>query len=85
MFNVDGPFVLIKGINDLKECTAKNSISLFTLTGEGSPYFQSQRLAGYKSSVFGRSLVPEKENAYTTDFFQHVIFIRGSAALKKLK
>jgi hypothetical protein len=85
MFNVDGPFVLVKGINDLKKVTEEKSISLFSLNEPNSPFQNNQRLAGYKSTLFGENLLPNSAHQKTVDLFQYVIFIRGSGALTAFK
>ena len=44
--NMNGPFILVKGINDLKAISQPNSISLYHLDAENSPYRKTQNLAG---------------------------------------
>ncbi|WPC10549.1 hypothetical protein LEQ03_03970 [Riemerella anatipestifer] len=82
--NADGPFQLVKGINDLKELSKPNSITLFKLNSEDSPYLQSQHLISVKSRVFGENIVPKK-GTFTTDYFQYVFLLKNSKALTKLK
>ncbi len=84
LFNLDGPFVLAKGIKDLKEVTTENTMTLFNLNKTDSPYRNSQKLAGMKVNLFGEDLLPNNENQKTTDFFQYVILLRNSKALTKL-
>jgi hypothetical protein len=84
LFNLDGPFVLAKGIKDLKEVTTENTITLFNLNKKDSPYRNNQRLASMKVNLFGDDLIPNNINQKTTDFFQYVILIRNSKALTKL-
>ncbi len=84
LFNLDGPFVLVSGIKDLKEVSNKNTITVFSLNNTDSPYRHSQKLAGVKAKLFGNDVLPNNENQTTTDFFQYVILIRNSKALTKL-
>lgn len=81
--NADGPVMLVKGINDLKKLSQPNSISLFKLNGQKSPYFTSQDLITVKSRIFGENITPANTN-YTTDYFQYVFLLRNSKALSKL-
>lgn len=82
--NADGPLQLVKGINDLKELSKPNSITLFKLNSKNSPFLKSQHLISVKSRVFGESIVPKK-GTFTTDYFQYVFILRNSKALTKLK
>lgn len=82
--NADGPLQLVKGINDLKELSKPNSITLFKLNSKDSPFLKSQHLISVKSRVFGESIVPTK-GTFTTDYFQYVFILRNSKALTKLK
>lgn len=82
--NADGPLQLVKGINDLKELSKPNSITLFKLNAKNSPYLQSQLLISVKSRFFGESIVPQK-GTFTTDYFQYVFLLKNSKALTKLK
>jgi hypothetical protein len=84
LFNLDGPFVLSKGIKDLKEVTTENTITLFNLNKIDSPYRNNQKLASMKVNLFGDDLIPNNVNQKTTDFFQYVVLIRNSKALTKL-
>lgn len=82
--NADGPLQLVKGINDLKELSKPNSITLFKLNSENSPFRKSQHLISIKSRVFGENIVPQK-GTFTTDYFQYVFLLRNSKALTSLK
>lgn len=84
LLNVDGPIVLVKGINDLRKVTKENTITLFNLEKENSPYRENQSLAKLKVNYFGNDIFPNKKTQSTTDFFQYVILIRNSAALTKI-
>jgi hypothetical protein len=85
LFNLDGPFVLAKGIKDLEEVTTENTITLFNLNKIDSPYRNNQNLASMKVNLFGDDLIPNNVNQKTTDFFQYVVLIRNSKALTKLR
>ncbi|WP_433833891.1 hypothetical protein [Flavobacterium anhuiense] len=82
--NADGPLMLVKGINDLKEVSKPNAITLFKLGAENSPYLKSQNLITVKSRAFGENIVPLKD-ASANDYFQYVFLLRNSKALTKLK
>lgn len=82
--NADGPLQLVKGINDLKEFGKPNTMTLFKINSQKSPYFKSQSLITVKSRIFGENIVPQK-GAFTTDYFQYVFLLRNSKALTKLK
>ncbi|RXM44096.1 hypothetical protein [Flavobacterium sp. YO12] len=82
--NADGPLMLVKGINDLKELSKPNAITLFKLNSQKSPYLKSQNLINIKSRVFGENIIPQ-ESSFTTDYFQYVFLLRNSKALSKLK
>jgi hypothetical protein len=73
----------VKGIQDLKELSRPNSISLFKLNSAHSPYATSQNLITVKSRLFGENIIPV-EKTHTTDFFQYVFLLRNSKALTKL-
>jgi len=82
--NADGPLMLVKGINDLKEVSEPNAITLFKLDANNSPYLKSQKLVTVKSRAFGENIVPLKD-ASVNDYFQYVFLLRNSKALTKLK
>jgi hypothetical protein len=82
--NADGPLMLVKGINDLKELSKPESITLFKLNAKNSPYLKSQNLIIVKSRAFGENIVPLKD-ASVTDYFQYAFLLRNSKALTKLK
>lgn len=82
--NADGPLMLVKGINDLKELSKPEAITLFKLNTKNSPYLKSQNLITVKSRVFEENIVPLKD-APVTDYFQYVFLLRNSTALTKLK
>jgi hypothetical protein len=84
LFNSDGPLVLIKGINDVKELSKPNTITLFKINSQNSPYFKSQDLMNLKSRVDGQDIIPAK-GTHTTDYFQYLFLLRNSKALSKLK
>ncbi|WP_166919626.1 hypothetical protein [Flavobacterium poyangense] len=82
--NADGPLMLVKGINDLKELSKPKVITLFKLDAKDSPYLKSQNLVSVKSRAFGENVVPVKGSS-VTDYFQYVFLLRNSQALTKLK
>lgn len=84
-FNADGPILLVKGIKDLKALTTPNSITIFHLDKINTPYNNSQRLAGIKVNVLGDEVLPNNSRQVTTDFFQHVILMRGGKSLSPIE
>jgi len=83
--NDNGPITLVKGINDLKEVTKPNTVSIFNLHGVESPYKSSQNLAGMKVNFFGEDILPLNSKNSTVDYFQYVILGRNSKALSKFE
>jgi len=81
--NDDGPVTLVKGINDLKKVTAPNTLTLFKLDEDGSPYRDSQHLAGIKVNFLGEDLLPINSAASTVDYFQYAFLGRNARALTK--
>lgn len=82
--NADGPFMLVKGINDFKDFAKLNSITLFKLNAKNSPYQHSDKLISVKSRMFGESFTPQ-ENTHTLDYFQYVVITRNSKALTPIQ
>lgn len=76
--------MLVKGINDCKDFEKPNSITLFKLNTNNSPYQQSDKLISVKSRMFGESFNPQ-ENTHTLDYFQYVGITRNSKALIPLQ
>lgn len=85
LLSADGPIVLVQGINDLKAVTEENSLTLFDIQAEGSPYRSSQQLMGLKVNFLGGNIYPANETVPTTEYFQYVILSRNSEALTKLQ
>jgi hypothetical protein len=79
---MDGPIALTKGIKDVKSIAPLNSITLLNLNAANSPYKNSQRLMGVKINLLGQEVLPNNDKQPTTDFFQYVLIMRGSKALK---
>jgi hypothetical protein len=84
MANADGPLMLIKGINDLKEVTGPNTKTLFRLTQPHSPYFDTQRLAAIKAHAMGDNIEP-KDGYITPQYFQYALLLRNSKAITRLQ
>jgi len=81
LLNDNGPFILVKGIKDLKEVTQANTLSIFKLNSKQSPYASTQNLAGLKVRFFEQSLLPQNDTIPTTAFFQYAVLGRNSQAL----
>ena len=82
--NADGPLMLVKGINDLKELSVPYNTTLFKINGAASPYFKSKNLISVKSRAFAEN-IESAAGTNTTDYFQYVFLIRNSKALSALK
>ncbi len=82
--NSDGPLVFVNGIEDLKAVTRENSITIFRLAGQNSPYLGSPKLAQVKVLIPGQSLTPDNETEIVTAAFQYAVLIRNSKALEPL-
>lgn len=82
--NAGGPLMLVKGINDLKAASAKDSRTLFRLDAPGSPYAADQRLVTVQSTMIGADMVPPDASTNTLDYFQYVFLLRGSPAIAPL-
>lgn len=82
--NADGPFMLVKGINDFKELAQPNSMTLFKLNSKDSPYQNSDKLISIKSRMFGESFTPQ-EKTNTLDYFQYMVLLKNSKALTPIQ
>lgn len=85
LLSMDGPVVLVKGINDLKKASVKNSITLFDLDRPDSPYKHDSKLTQVKTNFFGNEQRPHDTNAVTTDFAQYAILLRNGNAVTPLE
>lgn len=85
ILNEDGPIMLVKGINDLRELTKPNSVTLFDLDSSDSPYRTSQNLGGIKVNFFSIDVITKSSEINTTDVLQYVFLIRNSKALEPIK
>ena len=81
ILNEDGPIMLVKCINDLKVLTKANSVTLFNLNSEDSPYHSSKYLSGIKVNFFGGDALSKSPKVHTTDVLQYVFLIRNSKAI----
>lgn len=82
--NADGPFMLVKGINDLKDLAKPSSMTLFRLNSKNSPYQNSDKLISIKSRMFGENFNPQ-EHTNTLDYFQYIILLKNSKALTPIQ
>ncbi|WP_421919541.1 hypothetical protein [Marinifilum sp.] len=71
-------FGYIKGIEDFKRVSGKNSISLFKLNGIDSPYYWSNRGLDNFSLIKLFGSIPIDENKVTTDYIQYLFYADGS-------
>ncbi|MFV0331932.1 MAG: hypothetical protein ACK5KL_19245 [Dysgonomonas sp.] len=85
LLNMDGPLVLVHGINDLKEASERNTITLFNLEKDGSPYRNSTRLMQIKTNFLNQDMSPYDETLSATDFMQYIIFLRGAKPITPLE
>lgn len=84
IINANGPFMLVKGINDFSELVQPNSINLFKLDAKDSPYSKSDKLITIKSRIFGESFNPQQGTS-TLNYFQYMVLLKNSKALTPLK
>ncbi|MBZ9632641.1 hypothetical protein LB465_17825 [Salegentibacter sp. LM13S] len=85
ILNDDGPIMLVKGINDLRELTDTNSVTIFDLDNTDSPYKKNQYLGGIKVNFFGSDVITKSPDVFTTDVLQYVFLIRNSKALEPIE
>ncbi len=84
--NSDGPLAFVNGIKDLKAVTKENSMAIFKLDAENSPYKSSSLLANTSVLMPGQSGVkPDTENSTITEVCQYVVLIRNSKAATPIK
>jgi hypothetical protein len=83
LLNANGPLLVVQGIRDPQQVTEKNTVTLFNLDAENSPYRTSQLLAGVKVNFFGGNILPHSHNQSTTDLFQYMILLRNAKAVTK--
>lgn len=82
--NSDGPLAFVNGIKDLKAVTRENSITIFNINAQDSPYRGSSRLAQVKVLIPGQSITPDPAAAPGIPAYQYVVLIRNSPALEPL-
>lgn len=82
--NMDGPIVLVKGINDLKKASKKNTITLFNISKKNSPYTGSNKLISMKTNFINQNMFPYDSSLSICDFIQYGILIRNSEAITPL-
>lgn len=72
----------IRGIEDFKRVSPKNSINIFKLNSENSPYLNSAR--GLKSFSILPFIpkIPLDKNKSVTDYAQYIIYVDGSDWVK---
>ncbi|MBB4807215.1 hypothetical protein HNP38_002519 [Chryseobacterium defluvii] len=85
VMNADGPFMMVKGIMDLKEASGAAKKTLFNLDNAGSPYDHSLRLLQIKN-LFGDHINPGKnKTSVTTQYFQYVFLVKNSNAITPIR
>ncbi|MDG2433444.1 hypothetical protein [Flavobacterium sp.] len=82
--NADGPLMLVKGINDLKELSPENTNTIFKINSKKTPYLESQKLITIQSRAFAETINP-RAGQNTTSYFQYVLITRNSKALTALE
>ena len=82
-FNMDGPLVLLKGINDFKKASQKGETTLFNLRATNSPYFKSK--IALKTNFINQKMEPRNEQLPIVDFYQYAILFRNSPSLTPIK
>lgn len=74
--NVDGPVVKLSGSSALRGASRPDTLTVFRVDGDRSPYANGQELIALRSSM-DPGLTPEPGRA-TTDYMQYVGVYRGS-------
>ena len=82
--NGDGPLAFTFGVNDLRAVTEENTITLFKLSGEESPYWHSSQLTRTKVIIPGQSIEADGKDPRIPDAFPYVFLMRNSKALQPL-
>ena len=86
LFNMDGPMVLAKGVNNFKKASKKNTVTLFNLTQNGSPCLVSgsSKYLNTKVNFLNQQIFPYNEHLAMSDFVQYVIFVRNAKAMSPI-
>jgi len=75
-------FAYIKGVEDFKRISDKNSISLFKLDAKNSPYLKSNRGLNNFSLLKTFGGIPIDEKKVTTDYIQYLFYVNGADWMK---
>ncbi|MDQ1193783.1 hypothetical protein QE419_002549 [Brevundimonas vesicularis] len=76
-FNIDGPFVKVKGSATLREASPPNAIVLFDIGAEGTPFLSGGDFTDIRTSV-GQSFVMDHPERPAASFVQYVGVFRNS-------
>ncbi|MDO1450611.1 hypothetical protein Q0590_30335 [Rhodocytophaga aerolata] len=83
--NSNGPLAFVKGIKDLQATSRENTITLFQMDGNNSPYKNSSLLINTRVPIPGQTIIPDREDLTIAEAFPYVFLIRNSAALQPLE
>ena len=76
-FNIDGPFVKVKGSATLREASTPNAIVLFDLDAQGTPFTSGGDFTDIRTSV-GQSFVIDQPDRPAASFIQYIGVFRNS-------
>lgn len=76
-FNIDGPFVKVKGSATLREASTPNAIVLFDIGAQGTPFTSGGDFTDIRTSV-GQSFVMDHPERPAASFVQYVGVFRNS-------
>lgn len=76
-FNIDGPFVKVKGSATLREASAPDAIVLFDIGAQGTPFTSGGDFTNIRTSV-GQSFVMDHPERPASSFVQYVGVFRNS-------
>lgn len=76
-FNIDGPFVMVKGAATLRAASQPQRIMVFDPSGEGSPFGAGGDFMNIRTSV-GQSFVPDDQTLPTSAYAQYIGVFRDS-------
>lgn len=76
-FNIDGPFVKVKGSATLRAATTPNTITLFDPGAEGTPFTSGGDFTDIRTSI-GQDFVMDDPNRPMASFIQYLGVFRNS-------
>jgi hypothetical protein len=83
--NSNGPLAFVTGIKDLQAASRKNTITLFKIDNNSSPYKTSSLSINTRMLIPGLTIRPGHENLTIAEAFLYVILIRNSVAFEHIE